>query len=76
MSDKPRRQCHLTLDLQADDRIELARALDDIGTRILCEDFAASGASGGVGSGYTFTYDEDPEWTHDRYFDAIVPVVT
>lgn len=44
-----------------------------IGTRILCEDFGAEGASGGVDSGYTYAYDEDESWTHDRYFAAIAP---
>lgn len=69
--EKPRRMCHLTLDLQADSRLELARELHDIGRRILCEDLGGCGASGGVASGFTYTYTEDESWTHERYFDAI-----
>lgn len=66
----PRRRCHLTLQLGADDIHELARALTQLaddaerGQRLTV---TGNGASGGVGSGFSYEYVLDESMTADRY---------
>lgn len=72
MATAPTRACVLTLRLQADTRHELAAALYDLATQIELGAIApGNGASGGVGSGYTYDFSET-EWpTHAEYVAAL-----
>ena len=74
---KPRRRFHLTLQAGADDWKELRGAAREI-VEYLDERIAASpeqqeinSVTGGVGIGWSVKLEEDPEMTHDRYFEMI-----
>lgn len=62
----PERACRLKLDIQADTREEMVRALEGIATSIdRCE--MTTGCSGGVHSGWTYEYVQNDGPTHQEY---------
>lgn len=65
---------HLVLELTlgADNRREMAHALEQLAFEILAETLVAGGgASGGVGAGYTWQLRVNEGVTHESYFEAI-----
>lgn len=65
---------HLVLELKlgADSRREMASALKQLAFEIFAEMLVAGeGASGGVGSGYTWQLRVNEGVTHESYFEAI-----
>lgn len=69
-SDRPHRACRFVLDLQADNRQELADALYNMASRIERGEMSR-GVSGGYSSGYIYELTENDQPTHDAYFDSL-----
>lgn len=68
---KPRRRIEIKIDLGADDWRSAANELRSIVMGWDRGEGRRGLVSGGPDSGYTVEVDEDPAWTHDRYFEAI-----
>lgn len=66
----PERACRLQLDLQADTRDEVVRALEGIATSIDRGEIS-TGCSGGVHSGWTYEYVERAGPTHEEYHEQL-----
>lgn len=62
----PQRACRLQLDIQADTRDEMVRALEGIATAIDRREMS-TGCSGGVHSGWTYEYVEADGPSHEEY---------
>lgn len=62
----PVRACRLQLDIQADTRDEMVRALEGIATAIDRREMS-TGCSGGVHSGWTYEYAENDGPSHEEY---------
>lgn len=62
----PVRACRLVLDIQADTPDEMAQALESIGQQIMRGELS-TGVSGGVSSGYQYSYTQNDGPTHDEY---------
>lgn len=62
----PERACRLQLDIQADTRDEMVRALEGIATAIDRREMS-TGCSGGVHSGWTYAYVENDGPSHEEY---------
>lgn len=66
----PERACRLQLDIQADTRDEMVRALESIATAIDRGEMS-TGCSGGVHSGWTYAYVESDSPTHAEYLEQL-----
>lgn len=66
----PERACRLQLDIQADTRDEMVRALEGIATAIDRGEMT-TGCSGGVHSGWTYEYVERARPTHQEYHEQL-----
>ena len=66
----PKRACRLTLELQADSRSELVRALRTMASRIERSELTC-GVSGGPDSGAIYELIEDDGPSHDEYFAQV-----
>lgn len=66
----PKRACRFVLDLQADNRQELADALYNIASRIERGEMT-KGLSGGYSSGYIYELVENDGPTHDEFVQQL-----
>jgi hypothetical protein len=66
----PKRAYHFTLDLHADDRAELAYALQRLADDVLAEAWVGQ-TSGGSSSGHHAVLTIDPEMSPERYQAAL-----
>ena len=66
MSSAPNRACILKIEIQADTRAEMVRALETIATSIDRGEMSR-GCSGGPSSGWIHEYTEAEHPTHDEY---------
>lgn len=70
MSEVPHRAVRLKLDLEADDRMSMIQALENIGRRIAMQELT-NGCSGGPDSGYIYTYTESEHPTAKEYREQL-----
>jgi hypothetical protein len=71
MSNLPHRRWTMDLKIGADSEQELVRALEQIALDFDRGGLRSRFASGGPASGWSGETSEDPEMTHDRYFEAV-----
>ena len=63
---RPQRRHRITIDLQADDLLNLYAELEEISFRLRTES-PTNSVSGGTGTGYIITYEFDESMTHEKY---------
>lgn len=66
----PRRACQLKLEIDADTRDDMVRALRSIAMQI-DRDQLSTGSTGGPDWGGGYEYRHDPSITHESYFAAV-----
>ena len=71
MSESPRRRFVLSIEVGADDQGSVLDALDDFCQQARQTYLPAAGCTGGSRFGYSWEVTEDPEITHERYFEAL-----
>ncbi len=63
----PRRRHVLSLKIQADTTGDLIYALEDFARKVCDEGLGLNGACGGVSTGWSYEYSEDPSVTPEVY---------
>ncbi len=66
---RPRRRLTMKIEIGADNREDLYRALVEIEREFVAG--TARGATGRPSVGYSFSVEEDPLVTHDSYFEEL-----